>query len=139
MGITPFAWKPEWDLGIASIDGQHKNILKAINALQDFKPEKTARHIQVRLINALQQYARVHFKYEESLLAKANYPQLAEQEQDHQDFVAAIEGFKYQLRNHPGTPEFQENLLVFLLQWLESHINQTDRKYQEHLLEAGVS
>ena len=139
MGHQPILWNDAWNLNIPSIDKQHKNIVKAINSLEQNLSEEGEQTLMDRLFEALDAYARIHFEYEIDLLIEKNYTDIEQHQLAHDEFLNQIEAFRYAFRGDYDRKQAREDIRSYLLDWLVNHIDQTDRKYCKHLLSAGIS
>ena len=70
------------------------------------------------------------------LLEKYDYPELAEQKEQHKLFIAKIEEFKEDFRNNHFMLHF--NMAIFLKTWISNHIEVLDKKYSQFLNDRGV-
>ena len=123
-------WKEESNLGIKPIDLQHQNILKAINFLCDWacKTEAEPKALN-NVLRALDAYAGKHFSYEEHLLEKINYSDLAQQKYEHKMFMIKINKIKQQLQNAANAEAVAMEIVKFLQAWLKQHIFEHDAAY----------
>ena len=70
------------------------------------------------------------------LLEKYDYPELAEQKEQHKLFIAKIEEFKEDFRKNHFMLHF--NMAIFLKTWISNHIEVLDKKYSQFLNDRGV-
>jgi len=127
-------WNESWNLGIATIDGQHRNILKAINALQTASGPKMI----PKLLQALTAYALIHFDYEINLLEENDFKDLIGHKREHENFFLQIREFSTESQEEPDLEEFMERVRIYLVNWLFSHIQEVDMQYRDHLLARGI-
>ena len=123
-------WTERNNTGIAIIDEQHRSIVAIINSPDYFLQEGHGPEISASTLVIIEQYAHIHFRTEERLMAEADYPVLNEHILMHKNFVEKSKGLSYEsrLKNDPGI------ILKFLKEWWMSHINNEDRKYIPHLI-----
>ena len=76
----------------------------------------------------LEKYTESHFKAEEELMYKYGYPHLEEHKGQHNRLLEQVCRLQSQIRSR----EYQHivKLRSFLLDWLQTHISQDDRKYR---------
>ncbi|MEJ5366872.1 MAG: bacteriohemerythrin [Bryobacteraceae bacterium] len=120
-------WKPEYSVGHAEIDQQHRKLVDLINNLHETmklggKPEDLK-----RILNDLVNYTRYHFGHEEKLMEKAGYPDLADHKRVHRAMVEQVEKFRKEVES--SRTGFSIKLMGFLKNWLTEHILGTDQKY----------
>jgi len=123
-------------VGVASIDEQHKNLVGIINELYDQmmlgKDNEALGHIFNRIID----YAITHFKYEEELFAKTNYPLSRNHADEHTAFVKRI--VEKQARFKSGEVVLSIEVIDFLEDWLSAHVLGLDKKYTAHFIAYGI-
>ena len=116
-----FVWRPEYAMGIAMIDEQHRGLFDCIDEVVD----NPGTDIENGLERILAQFAG-HFVFEEALLASAAYPDIADHVHAHERFLGDLED--YRIRIHSGF-----DLATFsgiLKDYLIRHTLLLDRKYQ---------
>ena len=69
---------------------QHKVLFNILDALYKAMENKDDRNALVKIINDLITYSKQHLTTEEALLEKYDYPELAEQKEQHKLFIAKI-------------------------------------------------
>ncbi|MDT8448023.1 MAG: bacteriohemerythrin [bacterium] len=137
-GNEKLVWKPDWNTGFESIDHQHHKLLQAINAMnRTFDPEAD-RALVDKLFDALQAYARVHFKHEEVLMLQAGYDKLAEQQAEHQEFINQVVELCAASQDPLDFHEVMSRTQAYLLDWLVSHILEMDMLYRPAFKKAGI-
>jgi hemerythrin-like metal-binding protein len=112
-------------------DGQHKRLFQMINDLHDGIRAKKDLETLVMALNWLEGYTQSHFTDEEKAMLSTGYPGFAHHKGEHAAFIAKIDDFQLRLKN--SEREMSEELIEFLVQWLKSHIQTTDRAYGPHL------
>jgi hemerythrin-like metal-binding protein len=118
---------------IEGIDGQHKElvfILQQANDLHYASPAR-ARAFLPGIIKKLYWYSQFHFSYEEELMAKHDYPGLAEHRKLHSDFILRIQDFAREYNLDKET--LQDEIVAFLKDWALQHILKEDTKYKQHI------
>ena len=64
------SWGPDYSVGVAELDAQHRNLFDLVKDFDDCIRRGLARESIARVIDALIQYSRYHFSYEEKLMKK---------------------------------------------------------------------
>ncbi|MCO4792838.1 MAG: hemerythrin family protein [Bacteriovoracaceae bacterium] len=129
----------EWDdevysVGIKKMDDQHKMLVGLINALEKNKWNSDKEFLD-RVTNTLFDYIKIHFADEEKILKKINYPHLDAHLIGHKDFIEKIQSSVTKLENKDETDhQVLNDLLIYLNEWLVSHILNQDKDYCEWLL-----
>ncbi len=129
-------WDDRYSVGIDSIDQQHKRLIDLINQLKTAVDYSTDEQFERQTLDALVDYTRTHFRYEEELMEKHGYPDFERHKAEHRKMIETVEKV---LEDYEGDPDTaMENALRFLKQWLLNHINGTDKQYSEFLIAKGV-
>ena len=136
-----FYWKQEFELGIPSIDEQHKRLLdigNRINELLTNHDDTDDNYDEIHtVIQELKDYTVYHFKTEEDLFLKYGYPEYKEHKREHDDFIAYIESVNLEAIDE-NQKQFLKGLLMKLVQWVFKHIITTDFMYKDYLLKLGM-
>jgi hemerythrin len=118
-------WNDNNKLGISIIDEQHRGLISAINSLYFFIQAGHGNEIIKPTMIMLEQYIDVHFKTEETLMAKAGYPDL----EQHIVLHKALAKKTKKLSIDTYANKESDMVLDFLKKWWLGHINKEDRKY----------
>ncbi len=129
-------WKPEYDLGIESIDRQHRKLVGLINNLQTAVDYSTGEEFENKALDELVDYTRTHFKYEEGLLEQNAYPDFESHCAEHERMIARVEEVLEDYRH--DRERAVQTAVTFLRGWLINHINGTDKQYSRFLIDKGV-
>lgn len=130
-------WKPEYSVGIATLDDDHKKLIKLLNKFQTAYEYDTGDQFERQALDELIDYTRYHFKREEQLMKQHGYPDLEAHKLKHVEMIDQVDHFvaDYEKRGH----EALEPVADFLKEWLVNHINGTDKQYGPYLSGKGVS
>ena len=129
-------WKDEYSVGIDSIDLQHKKLLGLINQLQTAVNHSTGEAFEHEVLDALVDYTKTHFTYEEGLLVQNDYPDYGPHKAQHEEMIKEVEQVLAGYKNDPDAA--MEEAVDYLKNWLINHINGTDKKYSSFLIDKGV-
>jgi len=129
-------WNEKYSVKIPSIDEQHKKLVSIINELYTSMKNGKSRDQLAKTLKDLVEYTKSHFSYEESLLEKAGYQDLNEHKGQHKTFVEKISATCKDYEN--GNLFMSIDICNFLQNWLLHHIQGTDQKYTQTLLDKGV-
>ena len=122
-------WGTHYSVQDTFIDSQHKNIIKAINALIDAIDEGKAGSFCLKLHAALKAYAERHFSHEEEILEKLQYSDLRRHRKQHQFYVQKIEEMEKKFKADEPDIERELEMLDFLKEWFYNHILKSDFRY----------
>ncbi len=129
-------WKDKYSVGISMIDDEHKKFIGIINKAiyaqkHNDSPEETK-----GVLGEMLEYSYRHFSTEESYMIKFEFPEYQLHRNEHLNFTESI-NISY---NKLVTSDYHiaNDILVFLNQWLVSHIQVTDKKYIDCFKKNGL-
>ena len=132
MSDDTVVWDDAYSVGFKPIDDQHKELVKMINELFEECKQGGAAARKAFLLTAKKaaDYARVHFSDEEKYMAQVNFPKLAEQKKQHNDFLDKVFASIQDFNSGNAVPI---DLAQFLKNWLLTHIAESDKQYAPYL------
>lgn len=127
--VLYIVWKDENNLAVPIIDEQHHAIVATINSLYYFIQEGWGLSALSPTLNIIKSYSAFHFKTEEGMLHKLNYPELSKHIAAQKKFsrdadAVAQEAIAYK---DPAI------LLKFLKDWWVQHLETEHQEYSEYL------
>ena len=127
-----FEWKEEFSVGVQKFDEQHKKMLEIGRELYltlDNTDQGFDQYDKIlELLQEMKDYTSYHFKSEEELMEKHDYPRLEEHREHHQGFVEELNKIDPQ-EIDLSQKETTLELLDFVANWVENHILGEDQKY----------
>ena len=126
------SWDTSYDVGVASVDQQHRHLVDLINSLYNAclgeraELEETFRDVMKELVD----YVMFHFKDEEAIMEQINYPGVKEHKQKHELFVKEI--LKSANAYTHGRQFVPNSFARFLRDWLFNHILIDDKAWARH-------
>ena len=128
MNEDSVTWDDVYLVGLPAIDEQHKKLVVMIGDLFQLCQEgNTSTKLSiVRAFNGVSEYTQEHFRAEEELLAKHNYPELPEHKKEHAAFITEVWTQFEQYNKDAAAPI---GLPRFLKKWLLNHIAVKDKRY----------
>lgn len=130
-------WNESYSVGLNHIDDQHKRLVEVLNKVYESFIDQTIGKKLDEIINELIDYTKYHFKTEEELFEKSEYPDAEEHIKEHRGFVEKIEDFKAKLDEGKTSLTFQ--LMNFLRNWLLNHIAVSDQAYAGYFRVKGIN
>lgn len=118
-------WTSDLNTGIDVIDDQHRRIVDYINQLENAIAQKNSRSVGL-VLDALADYCRAHFGFEESLQEKAGYALAKPHKVVHETFTKRLG--KYREKHNAGE-DVAKQLHDMLVTWLMHHIKRDDMAY----------
>lgn len=126
----------KYSVKIQKIDEQHQMLIKIINEVFEAKTNALGKMAIANVLKRMADYAQIHFKDEEALMANHGYPELEEHRTAHQYFITKVADFYRGFNLDQDT--LTEDMLFFLKDWLLTHIMESDKRYSSFLNERGV-
>lgn len=125
--FSMFEWKPEYAVNIGSIDAQHQTLFGIGRELYAAMSAGQGTSVLGRILDRLIQYTKVHFAHEERLMRLHGYPDFAAHKAKHDALVQQVVAFQTDFK--AGRVAMAVQILQFLKDWLEKHIQGTDFAY----------
>lgn len=126
-------WSDKLSLGITSIDGEHRTLVLLTGEFQEaLSGEQSRENIQT-LFDKLLDYTVQHFKNEEEIMRRYQYPDLSRHIQEHRALTQKVMEL-----NKDKKYVFPENIADFLYSWLKDHIMGIDVELGHFLKEQGI-
>ncbi len=120
-----FQWKDEYNTGVQKMDEQHRRLVEIINELYACMKDGGDRMVVGEILDELANYTVNHFKDEEDIMRKHNYPELAAHQLVHKNFIEKVSTSIEKIKNGERMPP--ADIFNFLKDWLVSHIERQDR------------
>jgi hemerythrin len=130
--MTFLVWNPAWTTGVDLIDTQHRTLLFAIDNLLLAIHENRQDLFIVETLGFLGGFVGTHFDTEETYMRATRYPGLAAHRVVHEAMRTRFAELAESHRN--GTRCVDEDVINFLVSWLDQHIDQEDRRMAQHIL-----
>jgi len=131
-----FEWKDDYIVNVNLIDIQHKRLFEILNEFYDDIMAIKGQEVIKDVIKNLAEYATIHFKTEEDLMIKYNYPEYQSHKNEHKIFVDKVLELMKKLESDTFIPSIE--VLNFLIDWLKNHILTIDKRYSKFFNEHGV-
>lgn len=125
MGIIQ--WSESLSVNVAEIDRQHQKLIGMINDLNAAMLEGKGRDVLGPILDGLVDYAGTHFQVEERYFLQFAYPEAGVHQKTHAGFVAKVADFQKGLA--ADRAGLSVDVLLFLSDWLQHHIQVVDKKY----------
>jgi len=121
-----------WDLsfrtGFEKIDLQHKQLFSIANELLSSEDSKDIVAKVKSTLQKLKEYVETHFKDEEALMFKYNYPFSEDHQKIHNGIIAEI---RVTIKKSLSPIELKNNLDTLLSSWIRNHILLEDLHFSE--------
>jgi len=130
-------FKPEYSVGVARIDAQHRKLFQWVNELEQAMGQGRGRDVLEKVLGGLVAYTREHFAAEEELMLKTSYPELAQHKAAHDGFIRRAAEF--QQRHQAGELGVSVELVSSLGDWIRNHVLGMDKRYAPHMAARKVA
>lgn len=132
-----YKWSDELSVNVEAFDKHHRRLVELINELHEAMSKGRGREVVDSVIVELANYTRYHFSEEERLMKQHNHAGYEQHKAEHDAFVKTVEEFIGRLDAGSGTLSI--SVMSFLVKWLTTHIQKTDKKYSILLADRRVA
>lgn len=119
-------WNESYSIGYDKADDQHKKIISIINQIYQLQQSNDTEKL-LQIVTQLKDYAFQHFMMEEFVMFNSNYPNIKRHKEQHQKFRETINEIQFQYKH--DLEKLYRELLIYLKDWWERHIQTADRAY----------
>lgn len=131
-------WTEDLQLGITSIDSQHRELFNIINLLHDgMEKREDSVILNATILSKMMDYAAAHFATEEKLFAQFGYQEGDKHKELHNEFIEKLGAFQQRLI--VADKMVSSEIMIFLSKWWQYHILECDKAYVPFLKEHGVN
>ncbi|MEI6437229.1 MAG: bacteriohemerythrin [Candidatus Omnitrophota bacterium] len=122
-----FEWRKAYNVDVPLMDEQHHKLVDILNRLNTYiKDGAPAKQSWSALVDELSDYTKYHFLAEEKLMRENDYQGFREHAAEHSFFIERIENFRKGFQSNDLN--VVDELLYFLMIWLQNHILIVDHK-----------
>ena len=120
--------------GNDTIDTQHEELINRIQQFVAACESGDGKVKAIKMLDYLDEYTDFHFKDEEILQEKAEYPDRGKHHEKHEEFKKTIQELYEYLHDSEGpTDQFSELVHRNVVDWLFGHIKTFDRSVAEFI------
>jgi hemerythrin len=119
----------DMEIGVEKVDTQHRELINRINKLLAAGESATSEAETQKTIDYLGEYVIKHFRDEEELQIKSNYPKYTEHKEKHAFFINDFSKLKKEFADKGNSFEFTMKLNDSLINWITNHINGDDAEF----------
>jgi hemerythrin len=129
--MTLLTWKPEYSVGIESVDSEHREMIELINAVYDAIEDKKNPESIEHFLGEVHATISAHFALEERVMRNANYDEFEAHKEDHEELLDEIRDLMDRFFDAPeqGLQLLQENLS----DWFAGHFSTFDARLHGQL------
>lgn len=134
--MEQIVWSEKFSVGIELFDIQHQGLISILNKMIG-NPTATTRSRTISdILSDMTRYAQEHFKAEEELMVKYDYPQFEQHRKQHLLFREKVVEICLDTSN--GEDSVPQILLEYLQQWWTQHILHEDMEYKQFFYEKDI-
>jgi len=130
-------WSEELEVGIETMDTQHKELIEKFNALMNACDAGRGQEELESTLDFLCDYTIKHFSDEEALQQQINYPEFSRHKQLHDGFKVTVANLAAQFKQDGPSSAILDKFSTDVGEWLIKHIKREDTKvasYSSHLV-----
>ena len=117
-------WSPNLSVGVEELDSDHQDLIKVLNRLDD-EVGRAAEHDTIaQILDELISHTESHFRREEEIMARENYPEAEHHAKIHEALRDEIRDFREEFG---AGMEIGPEITQFIKNWLISHIMESDK------------
>lgn len=134
--MSKIEWDQKYSIGVKALDDQHQKLLHIINELDDLGSHEDPKKAIEGALWAVLDYAKEHFKFEESLMFENQYEESEAHRVKHKDLIRQA----MELAKKLNTPDAKSTveMMKFLQNWLFDHILKTDKRFGGYMNARGI-
>lgn len=134
-------WEKQYELGITTIDEQHKELIKITGRLSDLLTNAIEGDDiydeMVTIIEDITDYTVYHFQFEEDLFNRFDYKLKDAHIAEHNKLIEEIRSLDLRAVDEDQIT-YGKKILKFLITWVFKHISGSDFLYKKLFVENGV-
>ncbi len=132
--MQKFDWdSSKYTIGIAAMDEEHKLLFGLISSLKQKNDQQNEELID-RILATLDLYVKNHFRHEERILERIQYPQIKEHLKQHKQFEKSLKNIKDIYAKNGYSAKLMAEVTEFLSIWITDHIQREDKAYVSYLV-----
>jgi len=128
-------WKEELSVNVAAVDEEHRILIDHLNKLYDAMAARSKKEVVLSALGDLIESSRRHFTHEEKIMSESGYPGYLAHIIEHETLTRRINELKDDVAS--GRRMVDPEVMLFLKEWLQSHILNKDMAIGSYLNEQG--
>ena len=125
------SWHARFSVGHPEIDQQHQRLFELVNHFDDVLKMGLQEELPL-IVDDLRALSEVHFRFEEELIQRSGFPQVAEHRKMHDELLDQVRMMRASLA--VGGHVSHKAVVRFLADWLQNHILREDMEYKPYLI-----
>lgn len=128
-------WDERMTVGDADIDREHKQLVGVINSLSDMIEEGRGKHILVEDLDQLVAFIENHFRHEENIFSKTDYPDSIIHIREHANMLGKIKLIQNEYKRNQSN-DILLRAFIFYKKLFMNHVMETDVGMRSYLQQA---
>lgn len=129
--MSLFSWNNALTLGHPQIDQEHRHLFLLAGKLHDAMLAGKGSTVVRTLLDDLAAYTHSHFQHEETLMRTHRYPNQTAHVEEHRKLTDTVRNL--QQKAAQGQLNVTVEVMHFLKDWLDTHIQGSDRLVAAHI------
>lgn len=126
-------WSDLLSVDIKDMDDEHKELFKRINTLLTAMLDRNKSYNLLDISHYISDYIEFHFRHEEDMLEKFNYPKLIEHKKLHKTYEDDFRTIQERIKNGDYEALILIDIQEKVVTWLIEHIANVDQEYSNYL------
>ena len=124
-------WKPEYSVGVESVDHEHREMIAQINGVYTALNEGSGPDVVEHRLGEIHATIAAHFALEEQQMRRAKYPEYEAHKNDHEELLDQIRDLMDEFDSNPQAGS--ERLKETLANWFSKHFAGFDARLHKQL------
>ncbi len=129
--MNELRWSEQLHIGDVMVDQQHQQLFQMLDELQHALVQCLGQDLVGSSLKKLVTYTRQHFRDEEELMARINFPGREPHIKEHRKLLEQVDETYREYQE--GETVLTAELIYFLQGWLRHHILEQDLRISEYL------
>ncbi len=129
-------WSESLSVGVKKFDDQHKILIGHLNNLHDAMRGGKSTEVMGTILGELVDYTIYHFSSEEEVFESSSYPDTEKHKAEHKAFTDKASALQKEFE--AGKLFISVELLNFLIDWVQNHIQGSDFAYRKFFSDKTV-
>jgi hemerythrin len=127
------AWSDNLTLGDEQVDAQHLQMFGLLSGLVNACADGSNTSKLKEILDFLADYAVQHFRDEEALMLRYNYPELKKHQHLHEKLKVIIDDLVERFKKSGSSVELSNDIVRIVVRGLTTHIMHEDKKIVSHI------
>lgn len=132
----PIIWRNGMSVGNDVIDHDHHFMVNFLNTIELLLQTPENKEMLLEVFDQLHEYSINHFRREESIQRKIEYPKSIHHRNEHSSLLEKLEKLQSDIKNLNSNEELEEKadeIITFLRNWLINHVLDEDMQLKPYL------